>query len=107
MKTLIKYSPEVREGAVRMVREHQGEHESQWAAIRSIAIKRGCTAETLRRWVRVTRRHSGCPLHGGKADAAQRAKGRGARQACQADNQRSGHAVPTGSREAAIQGGPP
>ena len=35
-----------------MVREHQGEHESQWAAIGSIAAKIGCTAETLRRWVR-------------------------------------------------------
>lgn len=47
-----KYSPEVRERAVRMVREHQAEHESQWAAIRSMAEKLGCTAETLRRWVR-------------------------------------------------------
>jgi transposase len=52
MKTTTKYSPEVRERAVRMVREHQGEHESQWAAISSIAAKIGCTAETLRRWVR-------------------------------------------------------
>ena len=52
MKTSINFSPEVRERAVRMVREHQGEHESQWAAIGSIAAKIGCTAETLRRWVR-------------------------------------------------------
>ena len=35
-----------------MVLEHQGEHGSQWAAIGSIASKIGCTAETLRRWVR-------------------------------------------------------
>ena len=35
-----------------MVREHQGEHESRWAAIGSIAAKIGCTAETVRRWVR-------------------------------------------------------
>ena len=47
-----RYSPEVRQRAVRMVLEHQGEHESQWAAISSIAGKIGCTAETLRNWVR-------------------------------------------------------
>jgi transposase len=52
MKTATKYSPEVRQRAVRMVLEHQDEHESQWAAIHSIAAKIGCTAETLRRWVR-------------------------------------------------------
>jgi transposase-like protein len=42
-----------------MVREHQGEHESQWAAMGSIATKIGCTAETLRRWVRQAERDSG------------------------------------------------
>jgi transposase len=47
-----RYSPEVRERAVRMVFEHQHEHGSQWAAIVSFAAKIGCTPETLRSWVR-------------------------------------------------------
>ena len=59
MKTSTNFSPEVRERAVRMVREHRGEHESQWAAICSIATKIGCTAETLRRWVRQAEKDSG------------------------------------------------
>ena len=54
-----RYSPEVRERAVRLVLEQQGEHESQWAAIASIAGKMGCTAETLRRWVRQAERDAG------------------------------------------------
>ncbi len=41
------------------MREHRGEHESQWAAICSIATKIGCTAETLRRWVRQAERDRG------------------------------------------------
>jgi len=52
MKTNKRYSPEVQERAVRMVFEHQHEHESQWSTIESISSKIGCTAETLRRWVR-------------------------------------------------------
>ena len=54
-----RYSPEIRERAVRMVREHEGEHGSQWGAIRSMAEKLGCTAETLRRWVRQAERDTG------------------------------------------------
>jgi transposase-like protein len=42
-----------------MLLEHQGEHGSQWAAIGSIAAKIGCTAETLRKWVRQVERDSG------------------------------------------------
>lgn len=47
-----KFSPEVRERAVRLVQEQEKSHESQWAAICSVAEKMGCTSETLRRWVR-------------------------------------------------------
>ena len=52
MNSPTRYSPEVRERAVRLVLEHQGEHDSQWSAIPSVASKLGCTAETLRKWVR-------------------------------------------------------
>ena len=47
-----KFSPEVRERSVRMVFEHKSEYGSEWEAIGSIAAKIGCTAETLRKWVR-------------------------------------------------------
>jgi len=54
-----RYSPEVRERAVRMVREQAREYPSQWAAIASISEKLGCTPETLRRWVRQVERDAG------------------------------------------------
>ena len=54
-----KYSPELRDRAVRLVLEHAHEHPSQWAAIRSVADKLGCTTEALRRWVRQAERDAG------------------------------------------------
>lgn len=59
MKKSLKYAPEVRERAVRLVREHQHEHPSQWAAIESIAGKIGCTGQTLCNWVRQAERDAG------------------------------------------------
>ncbi|WP_447518793.1 IS3 family transposase [Escherichia coli] len=55
----IRFSPEVRQRAVRMVLESQGEYDSQWATICSIAPKIGCTPETLRVWVRQHERDTG------------------------------------------------
>ena len=54
-----KFSPELRERAVRMVFEHRSEHASQWACIESIAGKIGCTAQTLDNWVKQHERDSG------------------------------------------------
>ena len=58
-KTSRKFSPEVRERAVRLVLEQAQEHPSQWAAISSIAAKIGCTAQTLHAWVRQAERDRG------------------------------------------------
>ena len=68
-----RYSPEVRERAVRMVLEHQSEHGSQWETISSVAAKIGCTNETLRRWIRKTEIDQG--VRGGlSSDERQRVK---------------------------------
>lgn len=54
-----RFSPEVQDRAVRLVREQAAEHPSQWATIAAIAPKLGCTKETLRRWVRQAERDGG------------------------------------------------
>ncbi len=74
MMTTKRYSPEVRERAVRMVFEHQSDHDSQWAAMESIASKIGCTAETLRKWVRRAERDQGI-REGMTTDDRERLKG--------------------------------
>ena len=59
MRKSVKFSPEVRERAVRLVLEHRNEHPSQWASIESIAPKIGCTPQTLLTWVRQHERDTG------------------------------------------------
>ena len=54
-----RYALEVKERAVRMVLEREREHDSQWAAIRSISSKIGCSAAALRNWVRQAERDTG------------------------------------------------
>ena len=58
-KTSKRYSAEVRERAVRLLREALKDHASEWAAIQSIASKIGCTSETLRGWFRQAERDGG------------------------------------------------
>lgn len=59
MRKSTKFSPELRERAVRLVCEHRNEHESQWSAVVSIAGKMGCVPQTLLTWVRQHERDTG------------------------------------------------
>ena len=58
-KTTNKFSPEVRERAVRLVLDNPGRHESRWQAIVSVAAKIGCSANTLNDWVKKAEADSG------------------------------------------------
>jgi transposase len=73
MKKSNKFSPEIRERAVRMVHEHRGEYPSLWAAIESIAPKIGCVPQTLHEWVRKQEVDTGA-REGVSSDERQRVK---------------------------------
>lgn len=58
-KTTNKFSPEVRERAVRLVLDNEGQHESRWQAVVSISAKIGCAPQTLNEWVKRSEVDSG------------------------------------------------
>ncbi len=70
----MRFSPEVRQRAVRMVIESQNDYDSQWAAISSIAPKIGCTPENLRTWLRQYERDAGAGDGGLSTTERQRLK---------------------------------
>ncbi|ALK08972.1 Transposase [Blastochloris viridis] len=72
-KTTNKFSPEVRERAVRMVLDHEAEHPSRWAAVVSVATKIGCTPQTLNEWIRKTEVDAGKRV-GVPSDVAEKLK---------------------------------
>lgn len=73
MSKVNRYSPEVRERAVRMVQEHESEYSSQWQAMCSIAAKIGCSPDSLRGWYRQTETDQG-KRPGTTTDEAERIK---------------------------------
>src|SRR5512135_749265 len=73
-KTSKSLSAEVSERAMRMVAEHKGDYASEWAAICSIAEKIGCTAESLRRWIRQSTAPGKAAGDGLPADVRERLK---------------------------------
>ena len=58
-KVAASYSPQVRERSVRLMLEAGGDHPTKWSASNSVSAKIGCTAETLRKWVRQAERDGG------------------------------------------------
>jgi transposase len=72
-KTTNRFSPEVRARAVRLVFEHEKDHPSRWAAVSSIAVKIGCTAQSLNEWVKKAEIDSGVRT-GVPAETAERLK---------------------------------
>lgn len=83
-----RFSPEVRQRAVRIVLESQNENDSQWAALSSIAPKIGCTPETLRTWLRQYERDTGGGDGGPSTTERQRLKAleREVRELCRSND---------------------